>query len=75
MIKLGGTRNAFSIGDKSAPKYYLYFSIKDNAVYIDYSYYYLNQGTIYFKTGEDCQNAINTIGENRIKKYLFCVKN
>lgn len=35
---------------------------------------YYQQGAIYFETEEQCQNAIEKIGEDRIKKELFQVE-
>ena len=43
----------------------------DVYLYLDSSRYFHSQGTIYFESKEVAQQAISTVGEERIKKYIF----
>lgn len=75
MLKLGGTRDMMSIGDNSTLKCCLYYNhLGDETIYINCFYATNNQGIIFFKTENDCKRAIQEIGEDRIKKYIFNVK-
>lgn len=74
MEKLGGTKNMMSLGDKTAHKYYIAYSHDTGRMHIDYYCFMHIMSTLYFATEEQAQKAIDTIGEDRIKKYLFYVK-
>lgn len=43
-------------------------------VYTLYTDQEISQGTIYFESKEKAQQAIDTVGEDRIKKYIFGVE-
>lgn len=48
---------------------------KDNVCfYLDSSRYFQSQGTIYFESRIKAQQAIESVGEERIKKYIFGVE-
>ena len=56
-------------------KYYFYFDYADMSIVIDS--YYICQDTpfnVYFTSEEIARKAIETIGEERIKKYYFGVE-
>lgn len=72
LIKYGGTRDFMSLGDYGKNKYFIL--LNRNNLKIDYFCIPSFQGTIYFKKKNECQNAIDKIGEERIKKYIFYVK-
>ena len=74
MLRLGGRRN-FKKGECN---WYIYI-LRDfgNKYSIRYNYDRDNNDgrwRIYFDSFKDCNNAINLIGEDKIKKYLFGVE-
>lgn len=69
-----GTRDLMSLGDFSVNKYHIYYCYKRNDIVIDCNVYTNSQGTIYFKTEELAHKAIEEVGEDRLKKYVFNVK-
>ena len=54
--------------------YYLYFAKDDGFIGIACLTTSLAQGAIYFESEEKAQQAISTVGEERIKKYIFGVE-
>lgn len=68
MIKLGGRRKFKHDGDN----YGLYYCEGTNNITL--CRHTLYQGLIYFDSIEEASNAIETIGEERIKKYIFGVE-
>lgn len=56
--------------DDDVYKYYIGYIENNNQIHFPYDYYIKKQGTIYFKTEEDCQNAIDEIGEQRLINYF-----
>lgn len=75
LLKLGGTRDMMSLGYGNTLKYCMYYNhLGDEKIYINSLYTTDHQGIIFFKTEESCQRAIQEIGEDRIKKYIFNVK-
>lgn len=72
--RLGGTEDMMSLGDRDKLKYCIRYlhDVKKLEVLglylIDFNF------SIFFATKEDAMNAIKEIGEDRIKKYLFYVK-
>ena len=73
LLRCGGTRDMMSIGDINEDKYFIMYLQDSERIYINYNYGNHYLGNIYFKTEEDAQRAIDEIGEDRIKKYLFYV--
>lgn len=74
LLKLGGTRDMMSFGGKDVYKCFIAYDNCAEKIYIS-NYYTANHlGQIFFKTEEECQRAIKEIGEDRIKKYIFNVK-
>lgn len=55
------------------PKYYLYFDYEDQAINIVYVRS-TKISDIYFESKEKAQEAIEAVGEDRVKKYYFGVK-
>ena len=55
------------------PKYVIYLSSQDYRMYIT-SHYSVRYPFLYFETKEKAQEAIDAVGEERIKKYYFGVK-
>lgn len=75
MLKLGGTRDMTALGGPSVKKCSMYYDQCGYGIIYIYSFYTTNhQGNIFFRTEEDCLSAIQQIGEDRIKKYIFNVK-
>lgn len=73
LLRLGGTRDMMSLGCLHNEKYYIYYDNQSNSIEVNYNY--CNQEhNIYFKNRKDCWDAIEKIGIDRIKKYLFHVE-
>ena len=73
MLKYG-TRDMMSLGDKYTKKYYIQYDYDVNKIMIFKHYSIGIQGVINFKTEELAQKAIEEVGEDRLKKYVFNVK-
>ena len=69
MLKYG--RRTFKPRDIN---YIIQFDNDDKQVFVDFWRLNQFQGTIYFDTEELAQKAINEIGEERLKKYVFRVE-
>lgn len=69
-----GTRDLMSLGDKYTKKYYIQYDYDVNKIMIFKHYSIGIQGVINFKTEELAQRAIEEVGEDRLKKYIFNVK-
>jgi len=54
--------------------YFIQIDSSHNAIVVDSDDYYQTQGTIYFESGEVAEKAIESVGEERIKKYIFGVE-
>ena len=67
MRKFGRT---FILGEEN---WYLNM-IRSKDITIAYDHYNIHQGTVYFKSKDKVKEVIETIGEERIKKYLFGVE-
>ncbi len=52
--------------------YFISYSYNDKKIRINY-YNEVRRNDIYFATKEDAEKAIKEIGEDRLKKYYFCV--
>lgn len=68
-----GTRNFMSF-EYYDDKYYIMYNNTLENVYVDCCNFMQIQGSIYFKTKELAQKAIEEVGEDRLKKYVFNVK-
>ena len=68
-----GTMDMMSLGDKTK-KYYIMYNYNSDKIEICIHYYLGLQGTINFKTEELAQKAIDEVTEERLKKYVFNVK-
>ena len=69
-----GTRDIGSLGDINAHKYFIVYSNYRNEISISFNQCAQNQGTIYFESKELALKAIEEVGEDRLKKYVFNVK-
>ena len=69
-----GTRDLMSLGDKYTKKYYIQYDYDVNKIMIFKHYSIGIQGVINFKTEELAQKAIDEVTEERLKKYVFNVK-
>lgn len=69
-----GTRDLMSFGDKYTKKYYIQYDYDVNEIIILKHYSLGIQGVINFKTEELAQKAIEEVGKDRLKKYIFNVK-
>ena len=69
-----GTRNMMSLGDNYTKKYYIQYDYDVNKIMIFKHYSIGIQGVINFKTEELAQKAIDEVTEERLKKYIFNVK-
>ena len=54
--------------------YYIFFYIDGDDVEVGYKRSCCSQGAIYFESEEKAQQAIESVGEERIKKYIFGVE-
>ena len=54
--------------------YYIEIYLPNKKLSIDRSEFFKTQGTIYFESTTIANEAIDAIGENRIKKYIFGVE-
>lgn len=74
MLKYGGTRDMMSLGDAEENKFIIaYDNGNAREIVVDLFHTLNYQGSIYFKTAKDARDAIDKIGEDRIKKYIFNV--
>lgn len=69
-----GTRDLMSLGDNEVDKIHIYYNHVRNTIETDCHTCLNDQGIIYFKTEELAQKAIEEVGEERLKKYIFNVK-
>lgn len=67
-----GTRNFMSF-EYYDDKYYIMYNNTLENVYVDCCNFMQIQGSIYFKTKELAQKAIDEVTEERMKKYVFNV--
>lgn len=70
MLRLGGRRN-FKKGEDN---YVIYYAYDDDGLNIVSYKFHFYQGEIYFDSYKKADDAIKTIGEDRIKKYIFGVE-
>lgn len=68
-----GTRDMRSLGGIDVSKYYIYYDHYINDLIIQFRNRLNYQGTIYFESKEMAQKAIEEVGEDRLKKYVFNV--
>lgn len=68
-----GTRNMMSLGH-NGEKYFIYFNHVRSVIEIGSCFKTCDQGTIYFESKELAKKAIEEVGEDRLKKYVFNVK-
>lgn len=55
--------------------YAIAYDVEANEITFNVSYYYKDLPfNIYFATEEDCKKAVETIGEDNLKKYYFDIK-
>lgn len=54
--------------------YYIYMMAENGSLALGVNGHYKSQGTIYFESNEKAQQAIRSVGEERIKKYIFGVE-
>lgn len=54
--------------------YYIYLSHNNNTLHVEYSWICQDIGQIYFSSEDLAKQAIQKVGEDRIKKYLFGVE-
>lgn len=64
----------FNIYDENCNKYYISYFVCDDCLYINFSNIHLVGNITYFSSEEITRQAIKTIGEDRIKKYIFGIK-
>lgn len=56
-------------------KYFIYYNFRENRILCsETNFCKLSPFEVCFKTREDCQKAIDTIGEDNLKKYYFDVE-
>ena len=69
-----GTRDMMSLANYRTDKFYIIYNNYDNLIEIERKQYIHTQGTIYFESKEMAQKAIEEVTEERLKKYIFNVK-
>ena len=72
MLKYG-TRDMMSLGGTKVDKYYITYNHENDIFFIG-SRVYMEANLICFSSEEFAQKAIDEIGEDRLKKYIFNVK-
>ena len=70
MLRLGGRRKA----KKGKTNWFLEYRPASGGIEILWSSYEMDQGVIYFDSEEKAEEAVEIIGEDRIKKYIFGVE-
>lgn len=70
MLRLGGRRN-FKKGEDN---YVIYYAYDDDGLNIVSYKFHFYQGEIYFDSYKKADDAIKTIGEDRLRKYVFGVE-
>ena len=68
-----GTRDIRSLDDDTN-KYYIVFDNSVDKIIFPYRNYMQSQGTIHFESKELARKAIDEVTEERLKKYVFNVK-
>ena len=58
----------FKYGDEN---FEIIWNNHENNIELDWSGYVVRQSVIYFESGEIAEKAIESVGEERIKKYIF----
>ena len=69
-----GTRDMMSISDDETNKYFICYNNYVHGIAVNSNQFVQNQGTIYFKSAKLAQKAIDEVTEERLKKYIFNVK-
>ena len=54
--------------------WYIFYDTESQRIYTDSRMYCQTQGAIYFESEQVAQQAIELVGEDRIKKYIFGVE-
>ena len=54
--------------------HYLFLDIDGDSFRTDFTSYCPPQGAIYFESEEKAQEAVSTVGKERVKKYIFGVE-
>lgn len=73
--RLGGKKGMLYYGNNlNEVKWYIKYDALNRRGYSSIEQSECTQGTYYFKSKEECLNAINQIGTDRIEKYLFYIK-
>ena len=70
MLRLGGKRK----GEQGKANWYLEYRPMSGGIEALWSSYEIDQGVIYFESEEKAKKALETIGEERFKKYIFGVE-
>lgn len=73
MLKYGA-RDMMSLGDCNTEKWCIVCNYEHKKMFIDYFKFNNFQGVIWFASKEIAQQCIDEIGEDRLKKYIFNVK-
>lgn len=69
-----GTRDMMSLGNFCTKKFFIIYDNSTDKITVPYCAYMQRQGSIFFETKEMAQKAIEEVGEDRLKKYVFNVK-
>lgn len=70
MLRLGGKRKA----EQGKVNWFLEYRPVSGRIETLWSSYEMDQGVIYFESEEKAKKAVETIGKDRIKKYIFGVE-
>lgn len=70
MIRLGGKRKT----EQGKANWFLEYRPAYSGIEVLWSLYEMDQGVIYFESEEKAKKAVETIGKDRIKKYIFGVE-
>lgn len=70
MLRLGGRRKV----EQGKANWFLEYRPSSSRIEALWSSYEMDQGVIYFESEEKAKKALETIGEERLKKYIFGVE-
>lgn len=73
-LKVEAELRKFSTPYKILSRNWLITEAKDGTIEALWSFRSKSQGTLYFESKEKVQQAIKSVGEERIKKYIFGVE-
>lgn len=69
-----GTRDATSLGNNNTSKFYIIYNNFSKEIMVCSNCFIYKEGIIYFESEELARSVIKECGEDRLKKYIFNIK-